>query len=88
MPLKLLATVYKRSGWGLTHHERLLKVDRSSLSYYRVIPVDFNAKDMVSATLFEGKSKPKTSIPIEKITAVEELSEDDRKKMKKFAGNN
>ena len=39
---KLIGKVWKLSNYGYSQHERLLKLNKKGLSYYRHVPVDFN----------------------------------------------
>jgi hypothetical protein len=62
---------------GWSQNPRLLYLDKNCLSYFSKVPSDFNAKQMVSAEVFERKAKPKLSIAIEYLLGIEMLSEEE-----------
>ena len=39
---KLVGKVWKLSNYGYSQHERILKLNKKGLSYYKTVPPDFN----------------------------------------------
>ncbi len=74
---RTLGLIYKVSNLGWSQNPRLLYLDKNCLSYFSKVPSDFNAKQMVSAEVFERKAKPKLSIAIEYLLGIEMLSEEE-----------
>ncbi len=71
-----VCTKLGNSAWG--SHGRLLALDQYSVSYFKNVPKDF--KD-----IYDGKQKPKSSIPIQAIICVKSLdAESDKVQIKKL----
>lgn len=66
-----------------SQNERLLKIDAEALRYYQKVPKDFNHLFMASEEINKGKYKPKFSISLDMIDEIGELTDDERKKLKK-----
>ena len=79
-PKLTIGKVTKLSGMGFSDNERLLKIDDFSLSYFSKPPADM---ENVKSEIENKTLKPKYSIPVSRIVKVEQLTEDDYKKIKR-----
>lgn len=71
----MLGRVTKLGDWKWSQNDRLLKLDQDSLSYYKQIPKDFNAKLMESHEITNSRTlKPAFSIPLDYITEIGDLT--------------
>lgn len=79
-PKLTLGKVTKLSGMGFSDNVRLLKIDDFSLSYFSKPPADMGT---VKSEIENKNLKPKYSVPVSRIVKVDQLTEDDFKKIKR-----
>lgn len=84
----MVGRVLKISGMGFSTNNRLLKLNKKSLAYFRHIPADFNEMtSTVQQIQASKKEAPKATIILEGIVSVDELDQKEYNKYKKFLKN-
>jgi len=65
-------------------HKRLLKLDTNALTYYKLIPKEFEDMKTKHKDLAEMNLITKATLPLEAIFSVSKLTDEDREARKKF----
>ena len=82
----IMGLVVKLGNWGLNTHERLLKLNRKGLSYFRKLPPDYDPNTFTVERVERlGKEYlPKFCVPLNALEEVCEITQEERQKYKKF----
>ena len=77
-----MGQVHKLSNWGYSNHPRFLKLNKKGLSYFRKNPPDTATKIEEIEALTDYL--PKYCVPLSAIVSVDEITDAERDKNKKF----
>lgn len=80
----MVGVVFKLGDWGIDNNERFLKLNKKGLSVYRNKPETAAATTVEQVEALGKDYKPKYCVPLEAIVAVDEITEEERTKHKKY----